>query len=114
MTYKQKFNKFFDFNKDEPHSIDELAEISDIPLKILKEVEQRGLGAYDSNPESVRLKNFKKDYSITDMSKKLSAQQWAIARVYGFIMLNPKQINKGKPDRDLFEKLLILDKKKFN
>jgi hypothetical protein len=60
-TNKEKYNKFFDFNKDESHSIDELAKMSGIPLRILNEVYKRGIGAYKTNPESVRLKgSFKK------------------------------------------------------
>lgn len=111
-TNKEKFNKFFGFPLDTSHSIKELAKYSGIPLRILKEVEKRGAGAYETNPESVRLLgSFKKDPSVKDMSKKLSKEMWAIARVYGFIMLNPKQIDTGKPDRDLFEKVLTNDEK---
>lgn len=111
-TNKEKFNKFFGFPLDQSHSIKELADTSGIPLRILKQVEKRGAGAYETNPESVRLKkSFKKDPTVKDMSKKLSQEMWAIARVYGFIMLNPKQINTGKPDRDLFEKVLKNDEK---
>ena len=110
-TFKEKFNTFFEFPKDDSHSINEMSKLTGIPLKILKEVEKRGAGAYETNPESVRLKgSFKKNPKVKDMSKKLSKEQWAIARVYAFIMMNPKQINKGKPDRDLFEKLLEYEK----
>ena len=109
-TNKEKFNKFFGFPLDTSHSIKKLADTSGIPLRILKQVEKRGAGAYETNPESVRLLgSFKKDPKVKDMSKKLSQEMWAIARVYGFIMLNPKQIDTGKPDRDLFEKVIVND-----
>ena len=36
-------------NKDGEHSLKELKDITDIPIKILKEVEKRGFGAYNTN-----------------------------------------------------------------
>ena len=105
-TFKQKFNKMMDLPLNTSHSIKELSVLSKIPLRILKDVYKRGIGAYKSNPESVRLKgSFRKDPSVKDMSKKLSKERWAIARVYGFIMENPKQVGDGKPDNDLFEEI---------
>lgn len=105
-TWKEKFNKMMELPLDTSHSIKELSKLSAIPLRILKQVEKRGAGAYTSNPESVRLKgSFRKDPKVKDMSKKLSQEQWAIARVYGFIMENPKQVGEGKPDNDLYEKI---------
>jgi len=57
---------------------------------MLTEVYNRGIGAYVSNPRSVRMKgSFKKGVNAP-MSKKLSKQQWAMARVYSFINGNPK------------------------
>ena len=45
----------------------------------------RGIGAYNTNPESVRMKGtFKKGVSAP-MSMKLSKEQWAMARVYSFL-----------------------------
>ena len=35
----------------------------------------------------------------------MSAEQWGFARVYGFVMKNPKQVGEGKPDDDLFRKI---------
>jgi len=59
MSYKQRFNKKeFDFDKDEEHSLKDLSKITFIPLFILKEVYNRGEGAYSSNLSSVRLRFF--------------------------------------------------------
>lgn len=105
-TWKQKFNKMMELPLDTSHSLKDLSVLSAIPLRILKQVEKRGAGAYETNPESVRLKgSFRKDPKVKDMSKKLSKERWAMARVYGFIMENPKQVGEGKPDNDLYEKI---------
>ena len=79
------------FGNVNPHkySVQELAGVSGVPLQILQEVYNRGIGAYNTNPESVRMKvTFKK--GPAPMSKKLSKEQWAMARVYSFLDGNPK------------------------
>jgi hypothetical protein len=74
---------------DQSYSLEDLAKISDIPIKILQEVYNRGIGAYKTNPESVRIQGtFKK--GPAPMSRKLSKEQWAMARVYSFLDGNPK------------------------
>lgn len=76
--------------EDTGHSLKELAEISQIPLKILQEVYNRGIGAYKTNPTSVRMKGTYKKGVNAPMIKKLSKEQWAMARVYSFLDGNPK------------------------
>ena len=75
MTYKQQFNKKYGFPLDEPHSIEEIAQITGYQLKGLKTIFERGEGAFYNNPESVRK-------GIT------SPQQWSFARIYAAV--NPK------------------------
>jgi hypothetical protein len=78
---------------DKSYSLPELAKITGVSLKTLQEVRKRGLGAYSTNPTSVRMKGtFKKGVSAP-MSMKLSAPQWAMARVYSFLDGNPKHDN---------------------
>ena len=80
---------------DKPYNLTELVIISGYPRKTLQEVYNRGIGAYKTNPESVRLKgSFKKNVNAP-MSQKLSKEQWAMARVYSFLDGNPKH------DKDL-------------
>lgn len=87
-TRRKKFLKKFGL-EDQSYSLEELAEISDVPKKTLQEVYNRGIGAYKTNPESVRIKGtFKKGKA--PMSQKLSKEQWAMARVYSFLDGNPK------------------------
>jgi hypothetical protein len=84
-TNKQQWNTRHGFAKDSSHDKAEIARVSKIPIKILDEVYDRGIGAYKTNPESVRVAGtFKKDPSAP-LSKKLSKEQWAMARVYSFV-----------------------------
>ena len=84
-THKQQFNKRYGYNLNKSHSLNELSKLSKIPLKILKQVDLRGRGAWRTNIKSVRtLGTFKKN-QILPRSKKLSAEQWGVARVYAFI-----------------------------
>jgi len=74
---------------DRPYSLNELSLLSAIDRHILQEVYNRGIGAYKTNPQSVRIKgSFKK--GSAPMSQKLSKEQWAMARVYSFLDGNPK------------------------
>lgn len=94
-TYKQKFNKKFGFDKDASHSQNELNKLTGISKKDLQEIFDRGVGAFNTNPSSVR-KSVK------------SADQWAISRQYAFIMKAYNGISKNKDkinqDQDLYEK----------
>jgi len=72
-TYKQKFNKKYGFSKDESHSLSEIAKLTGYKLAGLKTIQEKGEGAYYSNPESVR-------------PQVKSATQWGVARVYSAVM----------------------------
>ena len=68
-TYKQRFNKKYGFPKDEPHSLKDIAKITGYKLSGLQTIFDKGIGAYKTNPESVR-------------PQVRSPEQWAFARVY--------------------------------
>lgn len=106
MTYKQRFNAVLELDKDTEHSLQDLKDITGIPISILKEVEKRGYGAY-SNLASVRLKDFSKNPDLRKgASKRLSPQQWAKSRVYAFIYKSIFQdMRYKKQDMDLYNKL---------
>ena len=71
-------------------SIDDISRLSGMPVPALKQVYRKGVGAYYSNPESVRVQGtFKKDPDAP-LSVKLSPQQWGMARVYAFVMKTDK------------------------
>lgn len=68
LTYKQKFNKKYGFKLDEPHNIKEISDITGYKLSGLKTIFEKGEGAFETNPQSVR----------PGMQK----QQWAYSRLY--------------------------------
>ena len=72
-TYKQKFNKKYGFDKDEPHSIAEIAKITGYKKSGLETIFNKGVGAFKTNPASVR-------------PSVKSPEQWAYARVYSAVM----------------------------
>jgi hypothetical protein len=76
--------------EDKGYSITELAKISGVSKKILQEVYNRGIGAYTTNPQSVRMKDSFKKGVNAPMNQKLSKEQWAMARVYSFLDGNKK------------------------
>lgn len=76
MTYKTDFNRKHGIKPlSKPHSLKEISEISGYELKGLKTIYKKGIGAFKTNPQSVRP-------HIT------SAEAWGMARVYASI--NPK------------------------
>jgi hypothetical protein len=89
MTHKQNFLRKMGL-PDKGYSLMELAKISGISRGILQQVYNRGIGAYKTNPMSVRMKGTFKKFVAAPMSMKLSKEQWAMARVYSFLDGNPK------------------------
>ena len=108
MTNRTEYLKRHKLPSDTSLSKADISKMSKIPVSILNDVYDRGIGAYKTNPESVRLKgSFRKDPSVKDMSEKLSKERWAIARVYGFIMENPKQVGANHSFANHYSKDLI-------
>jgi len=92
MTHRENVLKRLKL-ENKKHSLPVLSRASGVPLSILLQVFKRGIGAYNTNPQSVRLKgSFVKNVDAP-MSMKLSPQQWAMARVYSFLDGNPKHDN---------------------
>jgi hypothetical protein len=57
---------------------------SDIPIRALQEVYNRGIGAWRTNPASVRLLTGEKNYSTSRVGK-MSKEAWANSRANAFI-----------------------------
>ena len=89
-THRESFLKKMKLKPDTTLTIEEVAKLSGHPVGILQEVYNRGIGAYKTNPESVRMKGTYKKGVKAPMSKKLSKEQWAMARVYSFVDGNKK------------------------
>ena len=90
MTNREQFLKKHGLSKDTHLSLQEISKLSGMPLTALRMVYNKGLGAYHTNPQSVRLKgSFKKNVDAP-MSQKLSQEQWGMARVYAFVNKSKK------------------------
>ena len=54
ITYRNKFNKKYGFELNESHSLEEIAKLTSLKLSALQDIYNKGIGAYKTNPESVR------------------------------------------------------------
>jgi hypothetical protein len=77
MTYKQLFNKKYKYPLDKSHSIEEISKITGYKLSGLQTIFNKGIGAYKSNPSSVR-------------PQVKSPEQWAYGRLYASLNKNSK------------------------
>jgi len=75
VTYKEQYNKKYRFKKGTSHSLKDISKTTGYQMKGLQTIYNKGIGAYKSNPQSVR-------------PQVKSKEQWAMARVYASI--NPK------------------------
>ena len=96
LTNKQKFNKKFGQDKDKSNSKTNMIKLTGIPRSVLDEIFDRGVGAFKTNPSSVR-------------PQVKSKEQWAFSRTYAFIMKAYDAVKKGNDkinqDRDLYMKI---------
>jgi len=72
LTYKQKFNKKYKQPLNQSNSLNDISRLTGYKKSGLQTIYNKGIGAYKTNPQSVR-----------PMVK--SKEQWAIARVYAAI-----------------------------
>ncbi len=103
VTNKNRYNAKYGFPKDESHSKTAISRKTGIPLSILNAVYDRGLGARRSNKASVRRASDGKKVGGNTLKGKMSGSQWAMGRIYSFVM---KQSGTwGRADKDLAEKV---------
>jgi hypothetical protein len=72
-NWKQKYNKKYGNDLEESNSLSEISEDTGVSKKGIQKIYNKGIGAYKTNPSSVR-PNVK------------SKEQWAQARVYSAVM----------------------------
>jgi hypothetical protein len=77
LTYKNKFNKKYGFSKDKSHSLTEISKITGFKRSGLQTIYNKGIGAFRTNPSSVRP-------MVT------SKERWAMARVYASLNKSSK------------------------
>jgi len=101
-TNKEKYNKKHGFKRGTAHSKKDISKTTGIPVRILDEVYDRGVGARKTNPQSVRRVSDGKKVGGKSLKGKMTAEQWGFGRIYSFVM-------KGKTykttDSDLADKL---------
>jgi hypothetical protein len=89
-------------------SLEDISNLSGIPIDALRIVEARGYGAWRTNPRSIRLQgSFSKDEKA-ERSSRISAQAWSYGRVYAFAN-KTKKVFYGS-DRDVAERFGLLPK----
>jgi len=88
MTNREEFLKKHKLPKDTQLSLQEISKLSKMPMTALRLVYNRGIGAYKTNPESVR-------------PQVQSKEQWAYGRLYAFVMKTRKVFYEA--DRDIAE-----------
>ena len=103
VTNKEKYNAKFGFPKGTPHSKAKISKTTGIPKRILDKVYDRGVGARKTNPQSVRSATTGKKIGGKSLRGKMSAEQWAMARVYSFVMKG--QGTWGRADKDLADEV---------
>jgi hypothetical protein len=89
MTNSEAFKRKHGIDVNTSLSLGRIAGLAKMPVKALQEVYRKGLGAYNTNPESVR-------------PQVNSAQQWAMGRVYSFVQRKPATF--GKADKHITDK----------
>ena len=107
MTHRENVLNRLGFPTTLHMSLHMLAIHTHTPLEALQEVYNRGIGAWKTNPQSVRLKkDFSKnpDTSKFPRSARLTKEQWAYARVYSFL---DKGTDYYTADKDIAEKYHI-------
>jgi hypothetical protein len=87
-----EFKKLHNIDPNQSLSIKEISKLSKMPVKALMEVFDKGVGAYHTNPSSVR-----------PMVK--SPEQWGLARIYSFVM--KRKGTYGKVDKHIADKYNI-------
>lgn len=72
-SYRDKYNRKYEYKKGTSHSLEDISKKTGVSLKGIQQIYNKGIGAYKTNPQSVR-PNVK------------SKEQWAYARVYSSVM----------------------------
>lgn len=87
-THREAYLRKKGLDPTKSYSIEELAKISGVKKNILDEIAKRGRGAHSTHIRSVRIQDsFKKNPDLRRFpaSKRLSAEQWAYARIFSFL-----------------------------
>ena len=105
VSYKDRYNTKYGYSKGESHDLEEISKDTGVSIKGLQQIYNKGIGAYKTNPSSVR-PNVK------------SKEQWAMARVYSSVMggkASKIDSNELKMENggEVFDRISNIDKEKL-
>ena len=86
VSWKDKYNKKYGYEKGKSHSLKEVSKDTKVSMKGLQKIYDKGVGARKTNPQSVRSVSDGKKRGGKSLKGKMSAEQWAMARVYSSVM----------------------------
>jgi hypothetical protein len=91
-TNRKKFFQKYQIPEKASLSLTDISALTDIPREALQVVYDRGIGAWKSNPSSVRLKNGQKNPDTFAFPRefRMGKEQWSWGRIYAFAMKSPK------------------------
>lgn len=89
-TNRIQFLKQFSLPEDTTLSLNDISSLSGIPHEALQNVYNRGIGAWKSNPTSVRLKSSFDKVAKAPRQSRIGKEMWAMGRVYAFVMKTKK------------------------
>ena len=90
LTNREQFLKKHNLPKDTHLSLSEISKLSKMPLTALRLVYNKGVGAYHTNPTSVRMKGTFEKNIPAPLDYKLSPEQWGMGRVFAFVNKSKK------------------------
>lgn len=102
VSWKDKYNKKYGYEKGESHSLSEVSKDTGIKRSALQKIYNKGIGAHKSNPQSVREKKTGKKTGTATLKGKMGKERWAMARVYSAVQGGPaskvdaKELKEGK------------------
>ena len=99
MTHREQWLRRHGIPASQPLSIERISHLAGLPPRVLQQVYNRGIGAHRTNPASVRLRGSFRKHPTAPLANRLTAQQWAMARVYAFV--NKLEQNRLNHDTDL-------------
>ena len=85
-THRENFLRKHGLPLSTSLSIKQISDLSKIPVSVLQQVYNRGIGAWKSSSAGqIRMKGTFQKGGSAPKSARLSKEQWAMARIYSFV-----------------------------
>lgn len=89
-TNRIKFLKSVGLPDDVSLSIENISDLSGIPIRALELVKARGVGAWKNSPRSVRVKGTFGKVASAPRTSRIGKEAWSFGRLYAFVMKTDK------------------------